>query len=172
MVNTNLKLAGAGLGLLVLGIALGRYTLPARVETKTVTQTVVQTVTKTVEVDKSEEHRDKELQETIVKKPDGTVITTKTWIDKTVVSREDDKGNDSTTNSSTNTTTDTVTVYDTNQYSLQLMIGKNFGNADSFIPGSEFVYGAQLNKKFIGPVSMGVFGLTDKTFGVSVGLVF
>ena len=33
-------------------------------------------------------------------------------------------------------------------------------------------YGAAISKQFIGPVTLGVFGLTNKTVGVSIGMTF
>lgn len=32
------------------------------------------------------------------------------------------------------------------------------------------VYGASVSKELIGPITIGAWGLTDKTFGISVGL--
>jgi hypothetical protein len=34
------------------------------------------------------------------------------------------------------------------------------------------VFGLEINRQFIGPITLGVFGLTNKTFGVTMGLSF
>lgn len=45
----------------------------------------------------------------------------------------------------------------------------------SALVGTDFstpVYGFAVNKEFIGPITLGAWGLTNKTLGVSIGLNF
>lgn len=46
------------------------------------------------------------------------------------------------------------------------------GGVDTKGVGNPFVYGASVTKQILGPISLGVFGLTNGTAGVSVGISF
>lgn len=136
------------IGLLVLllaAFAFGRYTTPAKVETKTVT----------IEIEKVKQdtHTDTKIVE--VKKPDGTI--TKTTETKTDIVRTESK-NEKTENTN-------QTIYNKQSVTVSVLAGYNYS-------GNELVYGASVSKPIIGPITIGLWGLTNRTFGASIGLQF
>lgn len=84
-----------------------------------------------------------------VKSPDGTVVRER---------RTEDR-------SETNTSREVEVKSHTPEWKAALMAGY------SFKQGRE-VYGASIQKNFIGPISLGAWGLSDGTVGLSVGIEF
>lgn len=82
---------------------------------------------------------------TVVKSPDGTV--------KKVI----------TDKSKINTGVHEKVNIGRPRYGLSVLVGTDFSNP---------VYGLHVNKELLGPITVGVFGLTNKTLGVSIGLNF
>lgn len=155
-----------GVLLLASGIAIGKFTLPAKIVTKTVTQTVTQVVTKTQEVDKTDYYKNRVLIETTTTKPDGTIVKQKEFVDKDSYHKVDTTASNTQTNTTTNTSTSTSKTYANQNGSVKLLYAKNFSNLTNDI------YGLEIDKKLIGPFSIAAFGLTDKTFGAGLGINF
>lgn len=98
-------------------------------------------------VTKTVEKRDiKVVTRTIVKK-DGTTEVTKVETDKTT----------------TDTATKTEIKLKPELYKVEAMAGLDHGVA---------IYGASVSKKFIWNISLGAFGLTNGTFGLTTGVSF
>jgi hypothetical protein len=109
----------------------------------------IKTEVRTVEVEKKVEV-DMHKTTTITKKPDGT---TQTVITDNTVARS----------SSENKQTDQV---------IEQVVRKSILNVSGLI-GTSFptpVYGLSINKNFIGPITVGLWGLSNKTLGFSLGL--
>ena len=51
---------------------------------------------------------------------------------------------------------------------VSLLVGTNTLKTDFL--SSQIIYGVSVNKEILGPVTIGAWGLTNKTFGVSVGI--
>jgi hypothetical protein len=141
--KTILKLSVAGLILLAIGIAIGRF---SQKDTKSVSDAKVQenknthTQTKTI----------------TVKEPSGKVETT-TITDTVITAKE---------------TTDTKTVQQTAPQKSKINISAMAGY-DIFHPSLEGpTYGLVVSKEFVGPITLGVFGLTNGTVGVTAGISF
>lgn len=82
---------------------------------------------------------------TVIKKPDGTVE--KITVDKSKIISED---------------------------RTKVNVGRSKVNL-SLLGGTDFsrpVYGLHVSKELIGPISVGLFGLTNKTVGLSLGINF
>jgi hypothetical protein len=154
---TTRKALAIGLVFLV-GLALGRYSLPAKV----VVKTEVKTVEKVVQDTTKNEKKNTTTVVTETKKPDGTDITTTEIVDKDQII----SNTDTTTNTSTDSTSSKTTTYDTGSLSVAGLAGVQFGG------GNAVTYGLHVQKKLLGPVNIGVFGFTDKLFGASIGLRF
>jgi hypothetical protein len=152
-------------GGLVLGLgafALGRYTTPDRVEIR---KEIV-----TVEVERKEvkEKTDVKLnQKTVVEetiKPDGTIVK-KTTID---TDQSTNTNTDMVTETKKNTTNTEVKIVDNGRkINLAAIAGPNFTNF-----GSPIAYGATVSRQFLGPVTLGIWGLSTGYGGVSLGLQF
>ena len=131
---------------MVIAYALGHYT--ATITTNTKSETKVDETVKT----------DTHQRETITEKksPDGS-STVVTVID-TVKDQVDNKDSD--------TKSQTVTVKGGSKINLSALVGTSIH--DLGIP----LYGISVSKEFVGPLTLGVFGLTNGTIGLSVGINF
>ncbi len=133
---------------LLTAFATGRYSVQAP-------------AVKTQETVKSNENikTDKDIHKVtvITKKPTGEEVTTIT---------EDDKAKSDSTSNSTSTLDQTVTPPKINTLNVSALAG--IGLASSIQP----TYGLSISKQLIGPVTTGLFGLTNGTIGVSIGLNF
>lgn len=140
---------------LVVGLAIGRYSLPAKIEVKTETQIVdhkqdnVQTETKDQSVT------------TVTVRPDGSKVTE---THNNIVVSQIDKSKDTT---ATKSESDTVTTYSTNRWGLSV-IGAMRPLSAQFKP----IYGGEISYRILGPFEIGAIGLQDGTIGIKLGLVF
>lgn len=120
----------------------GRYTAPTKIETKTIT----------IEAEKIKQHQNTLIVEKINK--DGSKETTTRII--------------------TDTNKDTVKTSEQNKL-VEKKSALNIyalGGIDITNPASGFTVGVHVSKQLIGPVSIGLFGFTNKTTGVSLGMSF
>lgn len=132
--------------LLLFGFSFGRYSAPTIPNTKTDTKTDTNTNTDT------NSHK-------------VTVITKDPKTGQETTTITEDKNTE--TKKVTDTKTDTiVTAPKSSVINISALAGLD--TARGFIP----TYGISANKELIGPVTVGAFGLTNGTIGVSVGLNF
>lgn len=119
--------------------------------------------TKTVEVDRkqvntnTDRDKHKETVVTEVSKPDGT----KTTVTKTTEDTKTDRNTTETDVKSKEVTTNTSKV------TVAALVG--FRLSDLTKPP---VYGLSVYRPILGPITVGVWGLSDTTLGLSVGLSF
>lgn len=155
--TTKIKIAISAVSL-VTAFAFGRWEAPEKIVTKTVT----------VEVDKKvqssdiDTNRHKESKIVEVVKPDGTKETTTTVSEDT--NREAKTHETNTASKSTQSSKET-----TNRKTLTTI---------SFLGGiSDFgtltkTYGLGVTKPVLGPITIGVWGLSSGIYGASIGLTF
>jgi hypothetical protein len=140
------------LGALVLGLAIGRYSLPAKIETKVVE----------VEKKQTETDRDKHKETTTVTKelPDGTKETTTKTTEDTNTKR--------TAETNKTSESESTRTYGGAKTTISVLGGI------TGVPGSVGgpIYGLSVTKNILGPIVGGAFGLTNGTVGVSLGLEF
>ena len=137
--------------ILLLSFAFGRYSVSAQ-------HTIVSSQqTADIQV---KENKDTHTQTTITetKKSDGTTTIT-THIDNQVTDKKD-----ATKQVETQTKTESIPEK-TNTLNLSLMGGYNLVQARP-------IYGALVTKQLVGPVTMGLFGLTNGIIGATIGLNF
>ncbi len=150
-------------GALAASFAAGRYTLPekVRIETKIVE------VEKKTEKTKTDLDRDKhkETKVTETTNPDGTKTTTTTTVEDTKTEKKTDTAK-----------TDNTQKTDTTVKEVTNALSKVYISALAGIPISldsvRPIYGASVTKPVIGPITIGVWGLTLPAVGLSVGLSF
>jgi hypothetical protein len=139
--------------------ATGRYTVPTKVIE----------VTKVVEVEKKTKDKDQKVDKdtkkttTIVEEPTGKKTTT-------IV--EEDKVNKDTSTKETDDKTKTDNSFKEVLKSSPLSVSALFGGP---LPGSgpfQMVYGLHVSKQVLGPITVGAFGMTNRTVGFSLGLNF
>lgn len=155
------------LGIFVVGLAVGRFSLPAKVvekehivyQEKIVEKKVDVTAIKKkdnktyVRIEKTSPDGTKTVETRIV--DTGTTDTTDTDKDQTdtAVSKTDDKSK--------------VTTYDKNGFLLSVGADNSF-NRNPLMPS----WGVLINKRLIGPFYLGGFVFTDGVYGLNVGLGF
>lgn len=128
---------------LAIAFASGRFLSPDKVRTEV----------KTVEVEKIVEKVVRQTV-TILEKPDGT---------KETVIVTDSNTSSKTNEQSTNATKEVTGSKD--RINVSVLAGSSFP-----FNLSSPIYGLSANKNILGPITAGVWGLSNKTFGVSLGL--
>lgn len=136
-----------GIGYTALIFAIGRYTVQKPTTDILETQQVQQTEDKHINTKKT-------VTET--KKPDGT-DTIVTVINQTVEDEKKDK---------IDTTVQIKEKPVNKPLSLAILAGADYGQP------LKPVYGLSVSKEILGPITIGVFGLQNKTIGISIGLNF
>lgn len=132
----------AGLMIFIVGLGTGRYSYHQ------VTITQVQTVSDT----QKEQDKVTDKKTTIVKEPTGKTVTTITEETRTVDTQDTKvKSQDM--------------VKTSPQWQVSALAGIDIRTG---IPA----YGASLSRQFVGPITIGAFGLTNGTVGVSIGMTF
>jgi len=142
--------------------AAGRFTAPSKIVEETKTQ--VAETEKKDEKTNEQKHRDKKTVVVEVTKPDGTKERTITQTDITDTTKKSD-------------TTDQAKINIDESTKKEV----TFGNSKVSIMGLGVVnitnlsvpaYGVAISKPILGPLTVGVLGLSTGQVGVSVGLTF
>lgn len=135
----------------------GRYSTPEkiRVETKIVE------VEKKTEDSKTDTDKHKETKTVTETAPDGTTKIITIIVEDENKKTEDKKTSDSVTNRDE---TKEITR-NRSKLSISVLGGTNFLNPP-LVP----IYGAHVTYSVLGPITVGAFGLSNLTFGVSIGL--
>lgn len=143
----------AGLAVLI-SFAVGRWASP--------TKTIIETKVVTVEVEKKQTDIEQHKKVTIVdaKKPDGTETKT------TVITDDKDTKSSETDQKSSSETTKKETDRSSSKVTVSALAALNIS-----APGVP-IYGVAVTKPILGPLTVGIFGLSNSTAGVSVGLTF
>lgn len=147
----------AGVALLT-AFAFGRWSAPDKI--KTITQTVTVERKTDDQTKKEQDHK----KYTVVERttPDGTKTKTTTITD--------DRGITSTDKSADNIDTTQTKSKEVDKSSSKLTMQFLAGMAVS-APGVP-IYGLSVSRPILGPITVGIFGLSDKTAGLSIGLTF
>lgn len=141
-----------------IAFATGRWAAPTKVVTETKTVEVEKKTTDT----EAERNKHKETTTTTTERPDGVKETTT----KTVEDTNTSKNSHSDTDITKDSTTKTETSYNKPSLTVFGLYGLNLDSPHSA------VWGVSVNKQVFGPVGLGLWGLSDKTFGASVSLTF
>jgi len=139
------------LALLAIGASLGFLGKPTKVVTKTIVK----------EIEKKQEKKKNDTVTKIIEKinKDGSKTTETVIVDKGTT--------DTTTEKTTDKRTEKVVDY-SGKWQAKLLAARQFdGGANSSL-----IFGAAVERKLFGPLSVGVFGLTNTTIGVSLGMGF
>lgn len=148
---------------LATAFAVGRFTTPSKV----ITETKIVEVEKKVEVVKETKAKDKKkTTKTVIKiSPSGEKTITKEQVSET--KSQTDKGSVSSTDSSKSSDESKKTTNNNSSLNISVLAGKRLGD-----PLEPIAFGGHVTKNVIGPVTIGIFGLSNMTFGASVGLQF
>lgn len=151
----------------------GRFSAPTkvRVETKTVevkTAITEQTATASQAREDDEDH-ETDVTETV--KPDGTRVVETRMIAKTRTREEAQESHESVRIDQVAREQDKVKEVTRSRAALQvdLLAGAQVSLSSGLGP---MVYGVHVSRELFGPVTVGLFGMSNGTAGVSVGLRF
>lgn len=136
--------------------AFGRFSAPTKVVTET---KLVEVEKKTSESD-SERDKHKTTTTTETTKPDGTKETTTTTTEDSATKKETSSTDD------TSKTSDTIKTAenDSGRVNISLLGG--------LTRDPEPVYGLHVSARVLGPITAGIWGMTNRVYGISVGLSF
>lgn len=141
--------------------AAGRYTVPEKIKIETkVVEVESKQEKKTVAADK-ERHKKTVVVE--VDKPDGTREKTITTTDDTSNKRNTNLAETEKEQKFTDNKKEVTSASD--KVTLSALAGAS-------LTGGGLVYGASVTKPVLGPISIGLWGLTNSTIGGSLGLTF
>lgn len=149
--------------MLVTSFAFGRWTSPEKVKIET----------RTVEVEKKTDqlqtdtnrNRRTEVTETQITRPDGTTEKTKKTIQTAETHKETDHS--ASTDSSTLKEESKEVTRSTGRTTVSALIGVQLRGLTAASP---LLYGAQVYRPVLGPIGIGIWGFTDLSFGVSLGI--
>lgn len=133
--------------------AAGRYSVPEKVKIET---KIVEVEKKVVE-DKKATHKTTKI--ITIQKPDGTKETDETDVEDT---KTDDKTHDD-----TKTDSDVVkeVIKGSDKVTISALLGVDLRLGTP-------IYGGAITKPILGPITLGIFGLSNASIGGSVGLTF
>lgn len=145
---------------LVVSYAFGYYESPEKIKTET---KIVEVESKTKKTD-SDTNKHKDTKTTEVIKPDGTKTIT------TTVTEDTNRKSDSTATDDTKKMEDITkeVTKSGSRLNLAILTGVNFSNLTS----NPIIYGGSVSRNLIGPITLGIWGLTNSTAGASIGLQF
>lgn len=148
---------------LVVSYAFGYWTAPETIKTETKIVEVEKT-SKDTTTDTSKT-RNKKIVIVEITRPDGTKEKSTTITDDTQIDRKKETSEDTTVNKDTTEMKEVTTS--SSKTHLSALSG-----IDIFSPQSGLVYGGAISKEVLGPISIGVWGLSNGLAGCSVGLTF
>lgn len=166
--NNKLKYGLAAIALLV-AFAFGRTTVPTKTVTKIEEKIVEKEVVKYKESSKKSENKNKEVVVIEYKLPDGTIKKETRIVDRGTVVSENAKEGSSEFSKEVQKRTETTTTNQTSLYNVAIMAAPS--DEIDPITGQKVKLGLMAQKKFIGPVGFGAFGIDNK-YGVVVGISF
>lgn len=166
----SVKLELVAVVVFIAGLACGRFTTPAKVITKTEIQTVEKEVVKNKEVTVKDTNKDRELVVTETTKPDGTKIVEKHYINRDQIKEDTTKTNSVVDTKKSDSKSETITTNEKNDWNLSALVTTSHTEDDMF--HQSMSYGVHVQRRILGPFSVGAFGLTNKTYGLSIGASF
>lgn len=168
--NSLAKKVLLALALVAGGAAIGRYTLPTKVVTRVEEKVVEKEVVRTKDTSTKDTQKNRELVVTETILPDGTRKIEKHYINRDVVKEDTTRINNTTTDRSTEKKSETITTNEKNNWNVSALVSMSHRD-DDLLKGSPS-YGLAVQRRILGPFSIGAFGLTNQTYGASVGVSF
>lgn len=167
------KLVASMAVLVLVSFASGRYLVPEKIKIEKQIVTVEKKTEDKKIADTTNIHKDKTYTKTSTtkKNKDGSSVTTTTTTvqDKTKSDHDSiSSDRDTSVASSSNTQTKEVTT-SSSKVNFGLMTGPDLSHGLNM---NTIVYGGYFNRPILGPITMGVWGLSNSTYGVSMGLTF
>ena len=149
---------------LLVAFAFGRWSAPEKIKE----------VTKTVEVEKKLTQEEKDKQQNTHKKTKTVVVKNKDGSETTTTETSEDTDINDKVNKviaddkSKSTTQEKEITKSSSKTTLSAMYGLKFNFTQPTLP----IYGGSISREVLGPISIGLWGLSNGEGGASVGLSF
>jgi hypothetical protein len=159
---------------LVLAFAFGRWSAPEKIKIEKEVVTVETKSKETTSDEKKKTDIDTNLEKTVteITHPDGSKEVVTHYTRNSHASRSSEK-EASSTEKETLAKTEKESKEVTKSSSKLIVSGLVGGNGLSGLDALKApVYGAHVQKTVLGPIMVGAWGLTDRTVGLSLGLIF
>jgi hypothetical protein len=153
--------------LFIVGGLIGRYLAPEKIQIKVQEKEVIKEVIKYKESKKSTENKDKQVIIIETRLPDGTITKETRILDKGVVVVDVKKDLEDRKESSKETKTE-ITKDSPKDWNIAALATPSHLEDSIFATGS-LAYGLHVQRRIIGPFQLGAFGITNKTYGFSIG---
>lgn len=160
--NINIKKISIYLAILAAVFLIGRYSRPSKI----ITKTEIKEIVKIVEVEKKKVDKDVVTEIIEITKPDGTKEKKTVIVDKSKEESEKTKLTEK-----EKAINKEKIVENGENWSARVMAGTQFDSISNFTKNG-IILGLGVDRKIIGPFTAGVFMLTNKTVGVSIGAGF
>ena len=163
--NETLKKGLLVLGIFLIGTAVGRFSLPAKIVEKEKIVFQDKIIEKKVEVKDIQKKNNKIYIKIEKTSPDGTKTVETRIIDKDETSSNTNTSDDKSQDTTQISDASKETIYATKDWLLSAAV--NYSTSSSTMN-----YGVIAQRRILGPVYVGVYGFSDGTFGGSCGLSF
>jgi hypothetical protein len=160
-----IKLLMAAIVLVAVSFMVGRHNAPVKTVTKVEEKIVVKEVIKWKEKKVKDENKNKEtvIVETVY--PDGTIKRETRIIDKGTIKVAVEKEGSKSSEKTTTVSKEQLQVSDNKQWNVSVLAGTDKLSYNDL----KLDYGLHVQKTILGPFSLGAFGLTNGSVGLSVG---
>lgn len=148
---------GIAASCLVLGFAFGHYFRPVEVKETDKIVTTDKKQDMTVTDTKQNEHK----RTVIVEEPNGKKTTTI----EDVIDSDNHKTNVAIDTSKETEDKSKITINSTSKLNISLLAG-----VSSFLNSPTLIYGVSFSREVLGPITLGLYGFTNKSGGVSLGI--
>ena len=150
----------------IIGGIIGAFSRPAKIIEKEHVVTVTKEVEKKTSNTDKQQDNNKITTIVIHTNKDGSSEKTTTITDKSKINIDTTSKDNASTDISQTLDRSKETIYSSNNVHFRIMVGENLSSLGTLR------YGAGLDKQFIGPITIGVWGFLDKTIGMSLGLTW
>jgi hypothetical protein len=149
------------------GVAAGKFSGPAKVVEKEHIVYQDKIVEKVVKVVDTKRKENRVYLKTVTISPDGTQKIETKIVNKDQIDTVDKSNTHKDENSTTTTDKEKTTTYARQSTIISLGMKSNLST-----PLGTPVYGLFVNERIFGPLYMGTFLFTDKSFGLNAGIAF
>lgn len=160
---------------IVVAFAFGFYMAPEKIKIQKEIQYVESTKKQSDESAKQDSQRDKRVEKTTteITRPDGTKeVSTRTVEDSTTSRKSESARNERDESNKTSTEKETKEITaGRNHLTISALAGPQL-KLSSGVSLGPLVYGAHITRPLLGPITVGLWGMSSGSGGMSLGLTF
>lgn len=153
----------------IAGMATGYFLMPSKIQVKVEEKVVEKEVIKEVAREKRSVKNNKIKVIVETKWPDGTITKETKIVDRGTIELDHSRHKDVIAHKEKEKTTEEKIIREKADWNISILGGHNLSNALQF---NSLTYGGHVQRRILGPIHVGGFGLTNQTLGVSLGVSF